>query len=703
MCAAGLLLRISNHSLQKLNCGLLAGVTELNEDEDPDDVTSDEGLSFIHVEARGALRLLTCVIVAGVMPLQALGVIDVGATHVGDNEMLVHALANTSQEAIESGYAVKRSGDFINEYPRTDSTGERTDGGCDDPNHFMGAFPTLYCYGKGCPETRRSVDVPYNIHIRAAIQHHDKRFSSHLQFIFQAFGVLQKRQICSAACLQVKKKDFIRNQEAFRALTPQDLLTASGEEARKVPFSNPVVKSLRSQLTALRTKVMGTDESRVKIRGQIKGMCVMKGPPSLWITINPSDTGDPIAQVFAGENIDMDAFVNTSGPNSEERSRTIAADPYAAAKFFHYVIAVVLEELFGIVAYSKHTPVKRTDGIFGKMASYIGTVEAQGRGTLHLHIVAWLCGSLTSSQMRDALQTERFRSKIQDYIAANIRADLQGANEATFLKMPRVSGLTYSRPCDPRLPGYKELAKDVEIKLAKAVQHHKCSIQSCLLVKKNRMRCKRRAPFDLSTRDYVDKDGRWGPKRSYGFINNWNPAIMQCIRANHDIKLITNGAETRDISFYISQYVAKRQTKSSNASALLAKKLAFHKARERYNSDISRLNKRLLQRCANTLSREQEFSAPEVISYLMGWGDRFISHYFVNIRVYWSGVMGLIKKKFPGVHTKRFDCQTNYLFGLRMQFLFRQGPELGDHDCAGKSTSEDEDEQVSVRAYLVSF
>ena len=38
-------------------------------------------------------------------------------------------------------------------------------------------------------------------------------------------------------------------------------------------------------------------------------MCMMKGPPSLWITINPSDTRDPIAQVFAGEKIDMDDFV----------------------------------------------------------------------------------------------------------------------------------------------------------------------------------------------------------------------------------------------------------------------------------------------------------------------------------------------------------------------------------------------------------
>jgi len=211
----------------------------------------------------------------------------------------------------------------------------------------------------------------------------------------------------------------------------------------------------------------------------------MKGPPSLWITINPSDTGDPIAQVFAGEAIDLDSFCRTSGPNSEQRGQTIAADPYAAAKFFHFVIAAILEELFGIKAYSQHSHMIRTDGIFGKVASYIGTVEAQGRGTLHLHIIIWLCGSLTSQKMQKALKTEAFRTKIQQYIATNIRADLDGADEASVNRMPRECGLSYSRPCNPREPDYEFRSKAMEMKLAKAVQHHECSKEACLVVKKS--------------------------------------------------------------------------------------------------------------------------------------------------------------------------------------------------------------------------
>jgi len=77
-------------------------------------------------------------------------------------------------------------------------------------------------------------------------------------------------------------------------------------------------------------------------------MSVMKNPPSLWITINPTDTHDPIAQVFTGAEIDLDCFQHLAGPDSHTRSVRIAEDPYAAAKFFRFIITAILEELFGI-------------------------------------------------------------------------------------------------------------------------------------------------------------------------------------------------------------------------------------------------------------------------------------------------------------------------------------------------------------------
>ena len=104
----------------------------------------------------------------------------------------------------------------------------------------------------------------------------------------------------------------------------------------------------------------------------------------------------------------------------------------------------------------------------------------------------------------------------------------------------------------------------------------------------------------------------------YGFINNWNPAIMHCVRSKHDIKLISSGNETKDISWYITNYITKKQRKSSNVSALFAKRIAYHGKEDEYNSNLKQINKWLMQRCTNTLSHKQEFSGPEVASYLSG-------------------------------------------------------------------------------------
>ncbi|KAG2340035.1 hypothetical protein BDR05DRAFT_835542, partial [Suillus weaverae] len=50
-----------------------------------------------------------------------------------------------------------------------------------------------------------------------------------------------------------------------------------------------------------------------------------------------------------------------------------------------------------------------------------------------------------------------------------------------------------------------------------------------------------------------------------------------------------------------------------------------------HDTDIHHTNKHLIQKCANALSREQEFSTPEVILYLTGWNDQYISYHFETI------------------------------------------------------------------------
>jgi hypothetical protein len=60
------------------------------------------------------------------------------------------------------------------------------------------------------------------------------------------------------------------------------------------------------------------------------------------------DYEDPITQIWAGKQIDMDSFMNSLEPNVNERAVNIAWDPFALASFFNFIIQTTLETLFGI-------------------------------------------------------------------------------------------------------------------------------------------------------------------------------------------------------------------------------------------------------------------------------------------------------------------------------------------------------------------
>jgi len=371
------------------------------------------------------------------------------------------------------------------------------------------------------------------------------------------------------------------------------------------------------------------------------------GPPSLWITLNPSDQ-DPIAQVIAGTDIDLDDFDATAGPTAEQRAQNVASDPFASAKSFHFIINTILDVVFGI----RRTPagIERRQGVFGTVRAYIGTVEAQGRGTLHLHMLLWLKDAPTPSVMQAALQEQRFRQRVTDFIKATIHADIDGKNTDAVLQIPKRQAVSYSRPVNLSTSGTE--IRNEENALARTLQFHRCSLTTCLRHVNGRLECKRKAPFALSPEEWVNMEGEWGPKRMCANLNNWNPWIMHCIRANHDAKLIVNGAETCALLLYVTNYAFKKQNRSSNTSALLADRLAFHQTKESDNDpendeELKQYNKRLLQRCTNALITQREFSGPEIMAYLMGWGDRFESHIYVPF--YMDSAIWALKRAFPSI------------------------------------------------------
>ncbi|EAU83557.2 ATP-dependent DNA helicase PIF1 [Coprinopsis cinerea okayama7 len=591
-----------------------------------------------------------------VIPLQSHGVLDMAGHDIPDDELFHHALNNTAKPDstrpdVEGEYAIRHGSGFINEYARKDPvTGLRYDGGPDNPNHLLGTFPYLFPFGKGGFETHRPITVSYESHAKWAMQYFDGRFRKDLLFVFQVFGVITKRQVCRAAALQVENLTPGLQQQ-LRSLKVEDLLQASQEEAQKIPFSNSTVRLLRRQMKAIRSRVTGTDESRKSIRGKVWGTNLIFNTPSLWITINPSDTHDPIAQVLFGESIDLNAFCNTAGPDKEQRARNVASDPFASAQFFHYIIPLVFETLFGIKAGCPPQKIERREGLFGVVQAYIGTVEAQGRGTLHFHMLVWLSNTPPPHKLRELLQEESFRERVRSFIRQNIVSNIEDKTTAEVLAIKLDKEISYSRPIDPRKGPLSADDKKHLRTLARTLQYHKCKDRVCRILKKGKVVCKRRAPFTLAPDAWVSADGQWGSKRFAAFLNAWNPIMLHTLRCNHDVKVITPGPATRNIVWYVTNYASKKQGNSSNSSALLAQRYAYHTKQEMNNPKAFDVNKRMLQRCANVLGRDREFSAPEVVSYLMGWGDCYESHYYVTIR--WDLAMKALFNAYPALNDNK--------------------------------------------------
>ncbi|KAF9504481.1 hypothetical protein BS47DRAFT_1308081 [Hydnum rufescens UP504] len=193
-----------------------------------------------------------------------------------------------------------------------------------------------------------------------------------------------------------------------------DLQQAADKYETWQNVSNLSVGHLLKHLCGTASHVMGTDQSCSGVHSKVWSTTLVQGPPSLWITINPCDIHDPVAQVFTGADIDLDRFCWLSGPSAPECKHAIVNDLYGAAKFFHFTINAMLKTLLGIDA--AHQQIHRWMGILGMVDAYIGTVESQNQGALHLHMIVWLENSPSSANLHLLFKSVEFCNCIHAYI-----------------------------------------------------------------------------------------------------------------------------------------------------------------------------------------------------------------------------------------------------------------------------------------------
>jgi hypothetical protein len=96
--------------------------------------------------------------------------------------------------------------------------------------------------------------------------------------------------------------------------------------------------------------------------------------------------------------------------SKSEKESLIANNPVASARFFHFMMQNFIKHVLGV----------NTDhsGIYGDTAAYYGTVEQQGRLTLHMHMLLWIRGALTPQEICDHIMNpnSEFQRQMVQYL-----------------------------------------------------------------------------------------------------------------------------------------------------------------------------------------------------------------------------------------------------------------------------------------------
>ena len=283
-----------------------------------------------------------------------------------------------------------------------------------DQELLPGLFPTLFPYGYGAPnDLSKPVPVSLKKHVRYLLTYDDHRFEKHHSFIFVLFNMMQRQQACYDASLMASRPYFRSVAPDLQTLTSKEIETILNVMIKNKlsPIVDPRINTLMNQIKTVGGRVMGSVYSRYHLRSRIHAFIYNQGLPSIFITISPADIHSRVVLYFAGINLDLDKILPETIPSTFKRAQIVASHPVATAHFFNVLISSILDSL-----------IKK--GVLGPIKAYFGTVENQGRSSLHLHILLWLDHDITSSQMRRKIQDQRFRNGLINYLEDIIKEDL---------------------------------------------------------------------------------------------------------------------------------------------------------------------------------------------------------------------------------------------------------------------------------------
>ena len=513
----------------------------------------------------------------------------------------------------------------------------------ENPSLMTWLFPHLDPWGiGGFHEQSRSISITMEEQLKYLMEVDDSPFQKDPDFAFVYFNILQKKAVCDSVRFRVAAAEQERIVKELMSTNKGELdrliarLKANHSYQAQSDEEKRILK-LVTRVGASLHDIPGTAGYKLKMRNEIRSLVAFRGTPAFFVTLNPSDVNHPLVRLLVGDDIQLEAMEPGEELTEWQRKLVVSRNPAACARFFHAIISSFITV---VLRYGR-----KERGILGKCTAYYGTVEAQARGTLHCHMLIWIYGHPNPQKMRDMMfNAAQYTQDLFTWLESIIKCELIGTtmvvqeHEGEELPRPSLSGMDgYVHPSThlgPRIDDASETAFSLQFasSVNDVVQHcnwHKHTETCWKYLRRGEKRddttCRMR--IDGSTRQTSSIDPETGSvllRRLHPRIANYNDVMVFLLRANMDIKHIGSGEAAKALIYYVTDYITKSSLPTHvGLSALLH---AIHRASDKYKEKETWEREEYagaLTMMINSILSRQETSHQQVMSYLVGGGDKY--------------------------------------------------------------------------------
>ncbi|KAJ3519038.1 hypothetical protein NMY22_g13383 [Coprinellus aureogranulatus] len=390
--------------------------------------------------------------------------------------------------------------------------------------------------------------------------------------------MLQRRTALLHTSLKMKRSHHSSIAQSFATVSPETInavVEAVSEGKQFVPRNSEERKvyKLMNEVRAISSHVPGSCASRTAMRNEIRGMIMEKGLPSFYITINPADVYNPVVKFLAGAEIDVDNLLPEQVPKYWDQAMLVARNPFVAAKFFH----IYLNAFFSSILQYDPKQVSLNPGILGVVKGYYGCVEAQGRGTLHCHMLIWLEGAHDPVEIRDRIMNdhdhefkERLIAFLNDTISNSIPPDPGNhisvpscMHDPCSVRSVHMENAASGGACSSSEGNYNRdrRQKDMHnlVKRCQVHTHSHTCYKYCKPGEARECRFNLDAANTRSETIFDEETGSLCLMCLDGLVNNFNETILEAMRCNLDIKFVGSGEDAKAVIYYITNYITKSQ------------------------------------------------------------------------------------------------------------------------------------------------